>query len=136
MITINRAPSARELAWFGALLGVFFGLAGAVVRWKVGAPGAARVLWIVAVILPAAYYAVPPLRRPLYLGWTCAAFPVGFAVSYLVLAAAYYLVITPIGLLARLAGRDVMRRRFDPGAPTYWVEHRSASDPARYLRQF
>ena len=136
MITINRTPSARELAWFGALLGVFLGLAGAVVRWKAGAPGAARVLWIVAIVLPAVYYAVPPLRRPLYLGWMYAAFPVGFAVSHLILAAAYYLVITPIGLLARLVGRDVMHRRFDPDARTYWVEHRAASDPARYLRQF
>ncbi|MFD3484643.1 MULTISPECIES: hypothetical protein [unclassified Streptomyces] len=43
------------------------------------------------------------------------------------LAAVYLLVITPIGLVARVV-RDPLRRRPDRGAPTYW-NHRDRIAP-------
>ena len=48
----------------------------------------------------------------------------------------YFLVITPIGLAMRLAGRDLMSRRFDPGAESYWLPHKADKDAGRYFRQF
>ena len=32
--------------------------------------------------------------------------------------------------------RDPLERRFDRGAPTYWVRHNPAGRIERYLRQF
>ena len=81
-------------------------------------------------------YAVPPLRRPLYLGWMYVAFPIGWVISHVVLAIVYYLVFTGTGLVMRLLGRDPLQRRFEPDAQTYWVEHRPGEDLARYFRQF
>jgi hypothetical protein len=42
--------------------------------------------------------------------------------SPLVLGALYFLLFTPVALIMRLAGRDALCRRFDPGARSYWVE--------------
>ncbi|MFQ5511606.1 MAG: SxtJ family membrane protein [Candidatus Krumholzibacteriia bacterium] len=136
VIEIKSTPSKRELSWFGAVMLVFFGAVGSVAYFKFHAPTAAYVLWSVGTLLALLFYAIPPLRIPLYLGWMRAFFPVGWTFSHLVLIVIYYLVVTPIGLVMRLFGYDPMKRRLDPGAATYWVEHRTAAELARYFRQY
>lgn len=136
IIEINKDPSKRELAWFGLMFLAFFGLIGGVVWWRFQAEQAAYTLWGVAAVVAAVYYLVPALRRPIYLGWLYAAFPIGWVVSHLVMGLIYYLVFTPIALVFRVIGRDALQRRIDKGAKTYWVEHRTGGDPTRYFKQF
>ena len=64
----------------------------------------------------------------IYLGMAYAAFPIGLVISHAILAAVYYAVLTPIGLLMHLVGRDPMRRRFDPQAESYWIERKPDED--------
>lgn len=78
----------------------------------------------------------PRWTAPLYAGWMLAAFPVGWVMSYVVASVVYFAVVTPIGLVARLTGRDAMGRRFDPHAPTYWRDTPEVDEPKRYYRQF
>ena len=136
VIDINRNPARRELLVFGVLLAMFVALVGALLRFRFGAPSAASAVWIGGGVLVALFAAVAPLRRPIYLGWVYAAFPIGWVVSHVLLAAIYYGVFTPIGWLLRLAGKDPMARRFDRSARSYWVEHDPHKDPRRYMRQF
>jgi ABC-type uncharacterized transport system permease subunit len=136
LIKIDHNPSARTLGWFGLLLGVFLGLLGVVARFRFGAPSVAMGLWITSVLVVTAYYLAPPIRKPLYLGWMYAAYPIGFVMSYVVLGVTYFLVVTPIGLVMRLAGNDPMQRRFDRSAATYWVTRTPTTDSRRYFRQF
>jgi hypothetical protein len=74
--------------------------------------------------------------RAFYSRWLLAAMPIGWSVAALVLMLIYYLVVTPIGLVMRFAGRDAMERRFDPAASTYWRPHQPVSDKTRYFRQY
>jgi hypothetical protein len=136
MIEINKKPSRRELLWFGALIPLFFGIIGGLAQWKFGAPTVARWIWIVAAAVTIIYFAIPPLRRPLYLGWIYAAFPIGLVISYVVMVLIFYAVVTPIGLVMRLMGRDSMCRNFDPAAKSYWTARAGASRQERYFRQF
>jgi hypothetical protein len=46
----------------------------------------------------------------------------GRVVSPLVLAVIFYGLFTPVGMVMRLAGRDAMARRFEPGLKTYWLK--------------
>jgi hypothetical protein len=48
----------------------------------------------------------------------------------------YFGVVTPVGLLLRLTGRDPLQRAFDLGRASYWTEHRTGDDPRRYFRQY
>jgi hypothetical protein len=136
LIEINKDPSARELRWFGVMFGAFFALVGAILWWRFDAHAAARVVWLVAGAVPVVYYAVPPIRRWLYLGWMYAAFPIGWTVSHLILAIVYYVVLTPIGIILRLAGRDPLQRSFDETATTYWIQRPDSPGPGRYFKQF
>ena len=135
-IEINKNPSRRELLWFGGLLGGFLCLVGTVLYWRFHMDMTAYALWVAGPFVAALYYGIPPIRRPLYLAWMYAAFPIGWAVSHLLLAVVYYLVLTPTGLAFRLSGRQALPRRFDRNAKTYWVERRPVRDPARYFKQF
>ena len=76
------------------------------------------------------------MRRWIYLGWLYAAFPIGWTLSHILLAAGYYLVLTPMGLLARWLREDPLERKLDRDAATYWTERRPPRDVRRYFRQF
>jgi len=130
-----RSPSRTDLRWFGAIVLAFFGIVAGIAWWSFHAAGAARGLLATGALLAAAYYAIPPLRVPLYLLWMHAVAPIGWLVSHAVMAFIYYGLIAPMGLGMRLFGRDTMARRFEPAAGTYWTEHDPGGDPARYLRQ-
>ncbi len=136
VVDLRLDPTARELRWFGPLLAVFFLLVGSIARWQFGAPTVSVWLWSAGGFIAAVYGVAPASRLWIYRGWIYATYPIGWVVSHLVLAAVYYLVITPIGLLARLVGRDSLGRRFKPHASTYWTKRRQRPDTSWYFRQF
>jgi hypothetical protein len=136
VIELTGRPSRHDLRWFGFIVPVFFAVVGSIAGFRFDAFGTAYVLWGLGAILTVVYVAVRPLRIPFYLGWMRLFFPLGFAVSHLVLILLYYGVVTPIAVMMRLVGYDPLRRKRDRRASTYWVEHRTGGDPSRYLRQF
>ena len=137
VIQINSDPTRRQLIQFGFVWMGFLALFGAVAYLKFDNATLAVVLWSLAVIVPVVGWLAPPFMRLVFVGMSYLAWPIGFVVSHVVLAVVYYLVFTPVGLAMRIFGYDPMRRRFDAGAESYWIERDPAeSDPRRYFRQF
>ena len=137
VIEINKDPTRRQLNQFGLIWMVFFCAVGALAWFRTGRPTLATALWVAAVVVPLLGWAWPRFMRLVFIGMTYLAWPIGFVVSHVVLAVVYYLVLTPIGLVLRLAGHDPMSRRFDRDAESYWHRRESAPvDPGRYFRQF
>src|SRR6267378_7769592 len=101
----------HELRKFGLLVGAVFALLGIWFWWRDKArypyflvPGA------VLVVLGAT---VPRALRLIYIGWMSVAFLLGFVVSNILLTLFFYVVVTPIGLAARLTGKDFLNRKLD-----------------------
>jgi hypothetical protein len=136
LIRIDHHPSRRQLLVFAVLWLVFFGILGKVVLSRTGCLPAAWAIWGLAALVPAAGCVVPEVLRLAYVGMMYVSFPIGFVVSFLILAAVYYLAVTPIGLAMRLFGYDPMCRRFDPKAETYWSPRPTERQPESYFRQF
>ncbi len=136
LIDLNTKPSARDLRWFGALMAGFFALAGLLARWKLDSQPVAEAIWVTGIVIVALYTGIPSLRRWIYLGWLYAALPIGTVVSYLLVAGAYFLVLTPIGLVMRVFRRDPLERSLDRSAETYWIKRPKSSEPERYLKQY
>ncbi len=44
------------------------------------------------------------------------------ALTYVILAVVFFLVLTPLGLIRRLLGKDTLGRRPDPDRTSYWVD--------------
>lgn len=130
------SPPPRMLRQFAGLwLASFGGLA----AWQGlarGRVGVAVALAGLAVVVGGLGLARPALVRPIFVGWMVLAFPIGWAVSLLLLGLVYYGLFLPIGLAFRLAGRDALKLRPRTDAPTHWTPHSAPADVRRYFRQF
>ena len=136
LLQIKTNPTKRELQWFGVLLLLFGGIVGALVWWRTGSVAIPRYIWIAVAIMAAIYYAAPPARKPIFVGWIYATYPIGWVVSHVVLAAIFYVVFTAVGTLMRVVGYDPLMRRIDRNAPSYWVAREPVEDVQRYFRQY
>lgn len=128
-------PSSTEARWFGLLLLAIFCLLGGLLGWQLGSLRVTQVLAGCGVGIAALYYGVTPLRNPLYRTWMALTMPLGRLVSTVILAAIYFVVLTPIALLMRALGRDHLQRRLDPSAQSYWHRYASNQEQDRYFRQ-
>lgn len=63
-------------------------------------------------------------------------FPIGLVVLPIVLGIVYYGVFTPMGLAFRLIGRDVMGRKFDRGAASYWRDRGTPRAASSYFKLY
>jgi len=83
-----------------------------------------------------AFIAIPALR-PFHKLWMMLALLMGFVMSRFILTLLYYLVLTPIGLLAKIVGKKFMPLGFDKNAKTYWEKRESTTkQQIDYERQF
>jgi hypothetical protein len=125
----------RELRKFGLTVGGVFVAIGLIffLRQK---PSSPFLLWPgVALIIFGA--AAPRILKYLYIAWMSLALTLGFIMSYVILTLFFFVIVTPIALLARLIGKDFLTRKLDKQATTYWIRcDTEAKAPASYERQF
>lgn len=131
---INRDPSPAELRQFACVWSpLFLGAAGALLQRRPGGHPAAIAVWSAAAGLLLIGALRPRRLRGLFVAAQRLAYPVGWCVSRALLLLIFVGVVTPVGLLMRLRGRDPLGRRLDRAAATYWTARRAAPDPAGVL---
>lgn len=126
----------RRAQLLGVLLPILCGSIGGSICAGVEPLKVAMIVWIVGGGAAAGVWIFPSVGCLVYRGWMLAGVPISWTVTRLVLGLTYYLILTPIGRIQRVFGRDQMGRRLDPSASSYWQEHDPSTDPARYFRQF
>lgn len=72
---------------------------------------------------------VPGVLAPLNRLWMKFGLLLHRIISPLVMGMLFYVVVTPIGLLMRALGKDLLRLKRDAGAASYWIE-RTPPGPA------
>lgn len=136
MIDINWKPTDRQLREFAVAFLVAAGLVGGLLWWRLGDNRISPVLWVLGPIVALVGLVAPRAIRWLFLGLTLAAFPIGMVIGFVLLSLTYYLMVTPIGLVFRLLGRDLLDRSIDREAPSYWVKRPPRVPSGRYFQQF
>jgi hypothetical protein len=78
----------------------------------------------------------PVILKPAYIVWMKFGFVLGGINTRLILMALFYCVITPIGLITRLMGKDLLDKKLTPSRSSYWhmVEKKIVKED--YERQF
>lgn len=125
-----KAPDSKGLRRFGLVTGLIFillfGLAlpllrhRAIPRWPY-VPGVPLVVF--GLILPRA---LGPVHRI----WMTAGGVLGWINTRIILTIVFFLIVTPLGIVRRLVGKDSLGRRFRRDARSYRVES-EALDPAK-----
>jgi len=79
----------------------------------------------------------PQILKPFNKFWMGLAIVLGFVMSRVILTILFYLVLTPISIIARIFGKKFMVLKYDKSVKTYWEKrtgiHKKAID---YERQF
>jgi len=90
-------------------------------------------LWslMMATVLSALAYVAPKMLSVPNKLWFWIATAMGAVLAPLVMAFIYIISVVPIGLIMRLAGKDLLRKKLDRNATTYWVVR---TEPLRSMR--
>ena len=129
-------PTDRKLREFAAASAIVLAILAA---WRMLVPGGialAGACATAATMIGLVGQARPRWLAPVFALWMIVAFPIAWLVSYLVLAVIYFGLITPLGLMFRLFGRDAQGRSWPGRQDSYWRDKPGADNPERYLKQF
>lgn len=145
LVELNLNPDKKQLRTFG-VIGLFVFGALAAWAWRTGTlmgfsleggqPIVIRTLGVLAAFCGLCSLVFPSGNRPLFVVLSLITLPIGFVVSHLILFTMYFVVMTPIGLLLRLSGRDPLARSLDRSQNSYWGQRTTQPPVDRYFRQF
>lgn len=132
----NIKNQRSDLRSFGLTIGIIAGLLGGLFLWY----GKDHYLYflIVSAIFSTLGLFLPNLLKPFHKVWMTLAVIMGWVMTRLILFVLFFLVVTPIGLLARFLNRDLLRLKVDK-APrsSYWIpKRREKVKKSDYERQF
>jgi multisubunit Na+/H+ antiporter MnhG subunit len=79
----------------------------------------------------------PNLLKPINKVWMTFAIILGWFMSRVILIILFYLIITPIGFLLKIFGKDPLNLKLDNSLSTYWEDReKSVTEKIDYERQF
>ena len=131
----NIKSGGKELREFGITIGIVLSLLGGLFLWR-GKTYCTYFFMLAAVFILLGVTA-PIILKPIQKIWMTLAIVIGWVMSRVILIILFYLIVTPIGLLARLFGKDFLSRKFDKAAGSYWIIRKSTGfDKRSYENQF
>ena len=137
LVEIDWNPKNKQLRNFGKIALVasviisllLYLVKGIGIKWILPIIGFGIIIFIISMISL-------KLTKMIYLGMILVTLPIGFVVSFILLAAFYFLLLAPLGFFFRSIGRDPLYRKFDPDAKSYWLRRQPPKGPEQYFHQF
>jgi hypothetical protein len=116
----SQQPTTKDLRQFGLLVGGVFSVIGV---WPVLFRSETPRLWamILGGLLIVLGAIVPQSLKQVHGGWMKIGHVLGSINTRIILGIIYYLLITPMGLVMRMMGKDPMHRTLAQGIDTYRV---------------
>jgi hypothetical protein len=117
---MEQAATRKELRQFGLLVGAVFTVIG---LWPLVFRGEPLRLWAIGLggLLIACGGILPQLLAPIHTGWMWVGHILGWINTRILLGIVFYALLTPMGLVFRLMGKDTMRQAFAESSTTYRV---------------
>lgn len=124
--------SVAEGRKFGLLVGGAFLVFGGISRWR-GHDIAPYVLWSLGGVLVLGGALVPGSLGPVYRAWMGLANVLSKITTPIFMGLVYFVVLTPVGLLRRMFGRNSLVR---DGTNTSWIDRAEGQRKSDLNRQF
>lgn len=131
----NIKSGRKELRGFGLTFGTALSVLGGILLWRhdglhLYAFAASAFFVILALFWPS------PLK-PLQKAWMSLAAVLGFIMSRLILIVLFFMILTPLSLIARLFGKRFLELKPDTTLPSYWNKKSSdSSAKIDYTKQY
>lgn len=131
----NIKSEKSDLRKFGVTIGLFLLILSGILFWK--GRDTFEITLIFGVALCVLGLAIPVVLKPIHWIWMVLAAILGWIMTRVILSVLFYVVITPIGLFARLSGNRFLDLAWDKSKDTYWNYRTTKQlDSEDYERQF
>ncbi|PKN20260.1 MAG: hypothetical protein CVU71_00225 [Deltaproteobacteria bacterium HGW-Deltaproteobacteria-6] len=120
---------------FGITMGIILALIGSYLLWKKN--NYFEYLFFIAAAFLISGLMLPVVLKPVYKAWMALAVVMGFIMTKVIMAFIFFLIVTPIGLIARLTGKKFLDMKLDKTAKSYWMPRaKTQMVKSDYERQF
>lgn len=135
----NIRSGKSDLRKFGLSVGIVLGLLGSLFWWR-GKDFYSYFL-VVSIALILLGLVAPSVLKPFQKAWMTIAVVIGWFMTRVILTILFYGVVTPLGLISRLFGKDFLNKKFDKNAgkniSSYWIpKNKTTVDKNSYEQQF
>ena len=135
MVASLPATDRKEIRKFGIIAFFFFGCLGGLGLW-LKKPLPAYLFGFLS-FLGLGFILIPSQLAPVYRFWLKIAHFLGKVVTTVLLALAYYFVITPSALIKRIFGGPPLPLKPDKNRASYWVTRTEAAQPKeRFIKRY
>lgn len=126
----------KEYKNFGYTMGAVFFIILVLLFVKNGSVN--RYFLAAAALFCSAGLIVPFLLKPFYLFWMSLSVVIGWFMTRLILVFLFYLVVTPVSLLSKIAGKKFLEMGFREKKESYWIKIKDyhKRDKDSYERQY
>jgi|TARA_B100000959_G_scaffold210662_1_gene221276 hypothetical protein len=107
-----------ELSKFGITIGIILFIIAGIFLWIEN--DLYIVLLYISLILIITGVLFPFLLKPVYLIWMVFSYIISWFMTRIILSLLFYLIITPIGLISRLLGKQFLELRWNKLKGSYW----------------
>ena len=82
-------------------------------------------------------FLIPIILKPIYIVWMSFAIILGWFMTRFILSLLFYLIVTPIGLITRVLGKDFLELKKEASNGSYWNQRESNLEKNQnYDKQF
>jgi len=125
----------RDIRNFLFTIGSVFLIIAGILFWK--EKTSYQLVAVIGFFLLSSGIVMPKVFKPVYLIWMIFALAIGWVMTRLILGLLYFLIITPIGAIPRLFGKQFLELKWDPSKRSYWNVRDSKDLKKRhYEKQF
>ena len=131
----NIRSEKSDLRKFGITIGIILVMIAGFLFWK--EKESFQIFLAIGIILFLTAITMPVILKPVYWIWMIFATILGWIMTRIILSILFYVILTPIGLIPRLFGKQFLELKWNRTNRTYW-NYRSVGviEKEKYEKQF
>ena len=107
-----------DLRKFGITVGIVFLIIAGFLFWK--DKESFQIFLTIGVVLCVVGIAIPIILKPIHWIWMIFATILGWIMTRVILSLLFFIILTPIGLISRLFGKQFLELKYNKNLNTYW----------------
>ena len=120
---------------FGMTMGIILAVMGFYLLWK--GRNYSEYVFILAAAFLITGFIFPSVLKPVYKAWMVVAVMMGFMMTKIIMVIIFYMIVTPIGIIASIIGKNFLDMKIDKKAKSYWMVRKTVrTEKSDYEKQF
>ena len=130
----NIKSEKSDLRKFGITIGILLMIIAGILFWK--EKESFQIFLTIGAVLCVFSVVIPVILKPIYWIWMIFATILGWIMTRVILSILFYVIITPIGFIPRIFGKQFIELKWNKKNSTYWNYRSDELDKGSYKNQF